>query len=226
MSYRSAYRIMKTINLVGLALALLAGATAAEAQDREGRWEFTLGGAYQLGADLESEAGGTLETDDDFGLAVMGGYHFTDSFATTFGFMWSDVGYDGTVIGDDGGSIGVSGSYEAWAMSGNAIWHLMDGPVTPYLGAGLGWTWIDTNVPTGPPQTGCWWDPWWGYVCYTDYPTKTTDAFSYQATLGLRWEFNPSTFSRLSYTSQWTDVDNASTTPRFDVVMVEIGWLF
>ena len=76
-------------------------------------------------------------------------------------------------------------------MSGNAIWHLMDGPLTPYVGAGLGWTWIDTNVPTGPPVTGCWWDPWWGYVCYTDYPTKTTDAFSYQAILGVRYEFNP-----------------------------------
>ena len=226
MDCTSTQRIMKILNLVGLTLALLVGATAADAQDREGKWEFTLGAAYQLGADLEGEAGSTLETDDDFGFAMMGGYNFSDSFATTFGFQWADIGYDGTVLQQDGSSLGISGSYEAWTMSGNAIWHLMDGPLTPYVGAGLGWTWIDTNVPTGPPVTGCWWDPWWGYVCYTDYPTKTTDAFSYQAILGVRYEFNPSTFMRLGYTSQWADFENADSTPRFDVVMLEIGWMF
>jgi len=51
--------------------------------------------------------------------------------------------------------------------------------------AGIGWTWIDTNIPDGPPVGGCWWDPWWGYVCTTTYPTKTKSAFSYQATLGV-----------------------------------------
>lgn len=226
MNSMTTYRFLGALRLVGLAVALLAAAVPADAQDREGRWELTLGAAYQLGADLEGEAGSTLETDDDFGFAMMGGYNFTDSFATTFGFQWADIGYEGTAIDDDGSTLGISGSYEAWAMSVNGVFHFMEGPITPYLGAGIGYTWVDTNVPSGPPVTGCWWDPWWGYVCYTDYPTKTTDAFTYQASLGVRWEFNPSTFTRLSYSSQWADFDNAGSTPRFDVVLLEIGWMF
>lgn len=31
---------------------------------------------------------------------------------------------------------------------------------------------------------------------------------------------------RLGYTSQWMSFDNASGTPRFDVVILDIGWLF
>jgi len=226
MSCVRVHRAVLKICITGLTLALLAAAAPASAQDREGRWELTLGAAWQLGTDVSSEGGSTLKTDDDFGFAMMGGYNFSDSFATTFGFQWADIGYDANVIDDEGGVLGISGSYEAWTMSANGVFHFMEGPLTPYLGAGIGYSWVDTNVPSGPPITGCWWDPWWGYVCYTDYPTKTTDAFSYQATLGVRWEFNPSTFLRGSYTSQWADFDKASTTPRFDVVMVEIGWMF
>ncbi|MBD3855301.1 MAG: porin family protein, partial [Acidobacteria bacterium] len=86
---------------------------------------------------------------------------------------------------------------------------------------------IDTNIPSGPPTTGCWWDPWWGYVCYSSYPTETTDAFSYQALLGIRYEFdNDRTFLRLGYTSQWMSFSSASGTPRFDVVVLDIGWMF
>jgi opacity protein-like surface antigen len=106
------------------------------------------------------------------------------------------------------------------------VYNFMDGNITPYVGAGIGWSWIDTNVPDGLPSTGCWWDPWWGYVCYTTYPTKSTDAFAYQATVGVRWDFNYNTFVRVGYVSQWLDFDNAQGTPRFDGINLEIGWLF
>ena len=38
---------------------------------------------------------------------------------------------------------------------------------TPYVTGGIGYAFIDTNIPDSPPQTACWWDPWWGYVCDT-----------------------------------------------------------
>jgi len=34
------------------------------------------------------------------------------------------------------------------------------------------------------------------------------------------------TFMRFGYTSQWLALDNSSGTPRFDVIGVEIGWMF
>jgi opacity protein-like surface antigen len=217
----------KAISLAGLALVLLAGATTAGAQDREGRWEFTLGTLYQLSADLDFQGGSTLATDNDWGLSIGGGYNFSDNLATSFAFQWTGVGYDADVVQDDGGITGISGSYDTFAASANLIYNLTDNQLTPYVGAGIGWTWVDTNIPDGLPSTGCWWDPLWGYVCYTSYPTKTTSAFSYQATLGLRYTFpGDTTFLRLGYTSQWMDLGEASGTPRFDVIGLEFGWIF
>ena len=218
--------IVRSINCVGVVVMLLTCATVADAQDREGRWEFSIGTAYQLSNDLDFEGGSTVSTDNDFNLGMTGGYHFSDKLATTFGFQWSSIGYDANVIKDDDTTSRISGSYENWNLFFNGIYHFSDGPVTPYVGAGIGWNWIDTGVPSGLPSTGCWWDPWWGYVCYTSYPTHSTDAFSYQATVGIRYEFNYSTFARLGYTSQWIDLSNATSTPRFDVFTLEIGWMF
>jgi len=219
--------IERTITVVALAVVLLAGATAADAQYREGRWEFSLGTFYQLGTEVEAENGSIIDTNDDFGFTLGGGYNFTDRLATTFAFQWAGVGYDATGIDEDGDDFDIRGKYDSFTLSANLVLNLADGPFVPYVGAGIGWTWIDTNIPSGPPTTGCWWDPWWGYVCYSSYPTETTDAFSYQALLGIRYEFdNDRTFLRLGYTSQWMDFDSASGTPRFDVIVLDIGWMF
>jgi opacity protein-like surface antigen len=213
--------------VVTTALALLGGAAMAGAQDREGRWEFSLGALYQLGTSADFEGGSTMDTDDEFGFVMTGGYNLNDRLATNFGFQYAGIGYDATVIQDDGGQTGISGSYDTWAFSGNLILNLMEGSVTPYVGAGIGWTWVDTNIPNGLPTTGCWWDPWWGYICYTTYPTKQTNAFSYQATVGLRYEFDYSKFLRLGYTSQWMDIGTATgDNLRFDVFALEFGWMF
>ena len=219
--------IERTITVVALAVVLLAGASTADAQYREGRWEFSLGTFYQLGTEVEAENGSTIDTSDDFGFTLGGGYNFSDRLATTFAFQWAGVGYDATGMDEDGNDFDIRGKYDSFTLSANLVLNLADGPFVPYVGAGIGWTWIDTNIPSGPPTTGCWWDPWWGYVCYSSYPTETTDAFSYQALLGFRYEFdNDRTFLRLGYTSQWMDFSSASGTPRFDVIVLDIGWMF
>lgn len=219
-------RFTRMITVAGLALALLAGATAADAQSREGRWEFTLGGAYQLGADLDFEGGSTLETDDELAFIMSTGYNISDSLTATFGFGWAGVDYNANVVKEDGGVTGISGEFDNWNLNAGLLFNLMEGPLTPFIGASIGYAWIDTNIPNGLPSTGCYWDPWWGYICYTDYPTKTESAFTYAAALGLRYHFNPGTFMRLTYTSQWMDLGQATSTPRFDILGVSVGWLF
>jgi opacity protein-like surface antigen len=224
---RRTSRITRTVYVSSVLFVLLAGATMAAAQDREGRWEFTLGTFYQLGTSVDTEDAEVLDTKDDFGLSIGGGYNFSDRLATTFSLQWAGIGYDAVVFPEDGGVTAISGSYDSWALSVNGVYHIGDRQLAPYVGAGIGWTWIDTNIPSGLPSTGCWWDPWWGYVCYTTYPTKTTSAFSYQATLGLRYTFDSDrTFLRLGYTSQWMDLGNANGTPRFDVIGLDFGWMF
>ena len=224
MTSKKTPRITRTIYLAGLALALLAGATVANAQSREGRWEYTLGIPYQLGSETTFDGGSTLKTKSDFGFGMTFGYNPSEQVTWSFGLKWAGIGYDANVVKDGGGTTGISGTYDAWGLSGNLLFNLGQGPLTPFVGAGIGYTWIDTNVPNGLPQTGCWWDPWYGYICSTYYPTKSVNSFSYQAMGGLRYAFNPRTFLRLSYASQWIDTSNG--TPRFDVFGVELGWLF
>ncbi len=217
-------KTFKTICLAGLTLALLAGATTADAQSREGRWEFTLGIPYQLGSDATLDHGATLKTDSDIGFLMTAGYNSSERVTWSFGLKWAGVGYDATRVNSAGGTSRASGTYDAWGLSANLLFNLGSGPLTPFVGAGVGYTWIDTNILNGIPSTGCWWDPWYGYICSTYYPTKTVDAFNYQAMLGLRYAFNPRTFLRLSYATQWLDTDGG--TPRFDAFGLEIGWLF
>jgi opacity protein-like surface antigen len=226
MTRKPTHRMKTMFSFACLTLAMLVGAATANARDRAERWEFELGLLYQLGTEIDGENGSFMETDNDFGLEFMAGYNINEKVETTFGFQWASVDYQADVVDDGGGSRRISGSYDTWALSGNLIYNFSDGPFTPYIGAGIGYTWIDSNIPNGLPSTGCWWDPWWGYVCYTSYPTKTTDSFSYQALLGVRYEFGYNKFMRFGYSSQWMDLGGTTSNPRFDVFKVNMGWLF
>ncbi|MEX1311904.1 MAG: outer membrane beta-barrel protein [Candidatus Sulfomarinibacteraceae bacterium] len=226
MQNRNHGRVMKMAAVAAVALTVIVGATAAEAQDREGRWELGLAALYQFGTDLDFDGGSSISTDGDFGFVFDGGYNLTDNFAVNFGLQWAGIGYKGTVIDEDGESVGIRGSYDSFALFSNAVYYFGSSALAPYVGAGIGYTWIDTKIPSGPPITGCWWDPWYGYVCYTSYPTEVRSAFSYQALLGVRYDFGYNTYVRFAYTSQWISLSSANGTPRFDVLSAEFGWIF
>ncbi|MBP1621117.1 MAG: hypothetical protein H6Q02_1884, partial [Acidobacteria bacterium] len=78
MQGKTTIRISKTIVLAGLTLALVAFAATADAQGREGRWEFTLGALYQLGTQADFEGGSSIDTEDDFGFSLSTGYNIND----------------------------------------------------------------------------------------------------------------------------------------------------
>jgi opacity protein-like surface antigen len=90
--------------------------------------------------------------------------------------------------------------------------------------AGLGWTYIDSNVSDGRPTTGCWWDPWWGYVCADFYDTYDDNRFSYGAGAGLRYEFRNGMFVKGSYNLLELDGEGNGADPSFDLWRLELGW--
>jgi opacity protein-like surface antigen len=65
-------------------------------------------------------------------------------------------------------------------------------------------------------QVGCWWDPWWGYICTPYQSTKSVDEFVYQLGAGVRWDLSPGYTLRLAYEKHWFDAGNATSTPDFD----------
>ena len=146
MDHSTKRRIPRTISVAALALALVVAATAAQAQDRVGRWEFSLGTFYQLGTSVDGQLAGELDTDNDFGFTLGGGYNLSDRFAVDFGLQWAGVGYKATALDEEGDEVNISGKYDEFIMSGNLILHLAAGPLVPYIGAGIGWTPVRCTV--------------------------------------------------------------------------------
>ena len=87
------------------------------------------------------------------------------------------------------------------------------------------------GAPEGPDEANvkfssdnCVPDWYWGWYCYSSSYDKT--AFSYNAALGLRADFNNNIFLRASYGRQWLDEKIGKDKPEFDIGKIEIGYRF
>jgi len=76
----------------------------------------------------------------------------------------------------------------------------------------------------GLPEVGCWWDPWWGYVCFQDWDTYSETEFTYNLGVGVRWDINSNLFSRAAYSREFISVKGSDL--NFDMATLEIGWMF
>jgi opacity protein-like surface antigen len=70
------------------------------------------------------------------------------------------------------------------------------------------------------------WDPWLGYICDYFVDTKDDEAFTYGVGLGVRWDFTPGWFARISYEERWFDVGEATSTPNFGGLHLDVGSKF
>jgi opacity protein-like surface antigen len=213
--------------IAGIAILLLGPAVAA-AQDqvRAPGWDFGADVIYQLSGDAKFDGGSRLDFDDDLGLAISFGYRFNSRFELQFGLDWNSVNYHGVLQSASlpGVSATVNGDMESFTPHLNAVLNFMDKALTPYVGAGIGWSFIDTNIPTGQVTVGCWWDPWWGQICTPYQNTLSTDQLTYQVGLGVRWDFRPESTLRFSYEKTWFDLNHASSTPSWD--QIKLGFVY
>ena len=219
-------------------LAAVAGALAAEAAlaqmaqpqnaYRDKRWEFTIQMRGVEGKEHSFEGGSTAKTKDSLGFGVGVSYNINPHFNLGGEFLWVSQDYDATVQaapGNPSGSYVGRGSVDLASFMFNATWHILAGPVTPYLQAGIGSTTVDSNIPSGPPGNFCWYYPWWGYYCGTYVPTATQTSFSYNAGAGIRWDFSREMFMRFGAQQQWTDFSGtAESYPSNIVWRLELGF--
>src|SRR6187431_1649456 len=183
---------MKTLATLCLcAASLLATAHAQNNNKRGPGWDFGADVIYQDSTDLTFEGGSTVALDDDLGIALTFGYRFNDHFELAFALDWQAMDYEATLQSGltPNLSIDVSGDLETFTPRVWANYNFMEGPITPFVNAGIGWSFVDTNIPTSRVQVGCWWDPWWGYICTPYQSTKSIDDFVYQLGVGGRWDF-------------------------------------
>jgi len=218
---------MRTRFTIGLALLLCAGTALA---DRQPGWDFGGELLYQFSQEVDFEGGSNADLDDDLGLALSFTYRFNSRLELLFGLDWNSYDYNADILPaptSPGGPIvgtgfSVEGEIETWTPRVGVNFNLLEGDLTPYVTGGVGWSFIDTNVPDGRAQSACWWDPWFGYVCGTFQETKSLDELTYNVGLGLRWDLGSTISLRLGYERHWLELDQATSTPGFDQLKVGI----
>ena len=196
---------------------------------RHGQWEASLLVQGAGGVDLGGESGSSIEVDDTIGWGFTIGYNLTANWNFSYKFTMASPDYTATIVpeppeGEDPVPRVIDYQLDKYSHALNATWNWFDGPLTPFLQGGIGWTRIDSNIPSQPPQTGCWWDPWWGWICDTTWKTYDTSDFGYNLGIGLRWDINGALFLRGSYNREWVSVDSGDLD--FDTLSLDMGLMW
>ena len=207
--------------------AKIAGARALASpyRGRRRRYEITLQPLYVASRNIGADGGSTLEIDQGLGLGLGFGYNFTDKIALHVDGSWTRADYEAKIVTSTGGTTTASGTLDTGTVALNLSYYFLEGPLTPFVLGGIGWTFVDSNIPSGPPQGVCWWDPWVGYVCTSYQNTYTNDYFSYNLGLGVRWDLTAAFFLRGSLGWQWVDLGGPGTTD-FMGGRLDLGYLF
>lgn len=225
-----------TTNRLLLLLALLMVSSSVHAQrfnqktihdsERYRNWEASLLMQYQTSTDQDFERGSSIDIDSSLGWGFGFGWNWTEKWHLSYRFSLNKPDYSATIVPEDPEILPQTIDYQLskYSHQFNVTYHFFKGPLTPYIQGGVGWTKLDSNVPDQPPQTGCWWDPWWGYICSTTWSTYKTSEFTYNLGLGLRWDVNGLVFMRGSWNRQFISIDNGDLD--FDTVTLEAGFMW
>jgi len=210
--------------VAGICLVALAFAANTQSQTVRGdNWEATIQMVYSGAKDNNGKNDSFLDVDSDVGFGLGIAYNFDSRFALGFDFTYLKPRYTAQFNTEEDGLVQVKHKMSVYSGQFNGTWNIIDGPLTPYLQLGVGWTDIDSNVSDGPPVTGCWWDPWWGYICRNYYSTYSESNLSWGYGAGVRFEFAKTMFVKASINRVEIDAKGSS---NYDTAKLELGWMF
>ncbi|MDX1396469.1 MAG: outer membrane beta-barrel protein [Gemmatimonadota bacterium] len=197
---------------------------------RERRSQFSIPLNFISGTELEGQGGSLVDLSNDVGWGFGYGYHVNSRFMVGFDATWLSTSYEATIrvdddndMEDDGTSV-IGGGLDAVSFQAVGQFNMLErSRFTPFVRGNLGITYADSNIPTGPPQGSCWWDPWWGYYCGTWQPTYDRTSFSFGGVAGGRADFE-SFFFELGVSGSWIAFEND--TPFLPGVRLNVGLIF
>jgi len=214
-----------------LLLLGLPGIVAAQSADRTGTWEAGVKITDTSHELVEGEGGSSIDVEGELSWGFFGAYHINEHFAVAGEITWSDPDYLAEFPIDlfpgtpSNTVVTVDAELDIWSTDFKAIFNLLDRSFTPYAEIGYGWTVVDSNIQDGPADTGCWWDPWWGYMCASFYDTYESTITSLTYAIGLRWDISDSSVLKASYGIREYDLDRAEDLEQ-DAFSVDFAWKF
>ena len=215
-------------NAVLIAVALLVAAPAMAQSRRAGTWEVYLGPVFTDGKDYSFDGGSSARTDTGVGFNLGFARNLDARLQLGMDFAWGEQDYRATVAPGPGNTLGASqinGTIETGTVRFFGTYHFLQSEFTPFVTGGLGWTYVDTNIPAGLPENICWYYPWWGSYCASYVPTHSTTKFSYNLGAGLRYDFGKG-LVRFLVNSQWADFGGSYGSANAIQYRIDIGTKF
>lgn len=185
----------------------------AQGGTRSGQYDFGFKLNYLSSMDIKGKNGSKVNLTDDVGFGFVFGHNLNEHLNLSYEFSYNQQGYTATVVSDEISSreFTTRNKLDIFSSQFNATYSFSKEAITPFISAGLGWSYMDSNVPTGRYEEFCVWDPWFGYVCGGVQDTYDANNFSYNASAGFRWDIDRSMYATASYTNIWYDFDHAKT---------------
>jgi hypothetical protein len=216
---------------IRISLALLAiTSTSVQAEfydSRVEKWEFFLAPQVTSAKDLQFDNGASADINQRSTLGFGMGYNIDAHIELSLQFSASNGNYTSTIVSDDPSESPVTSTQQLYTstMDFGFTYNFLSGPFTPYVQASLGYTYIDSGLYTGNITSGCWWYPYYGYVCGPVAQTYTSTEFTYGAALGLRYDFGRKMYIKGDVGKNYLDFGN-SNTPDFDTYRFTFGFMF
>jgi opacity protein-like surface antigen len=213
------------------AAAVLLAAGPALAQSRSSRaehGEIYIAPVFTAAKSYNFEGGTTARSDTGTGLVLGYAWNFNRHWSAGVEFQWSEADYTADVQpgpGNTNAAGRINGTIETSTIRFLGTYNFMQGNFTPFVTGGLGWTYVDTNIPSGLPENVCWAYPWYGYYCSSYVPTKSTTKFSYNAGLGLRLDVGSGVFRAL-VSEQWVDFGGSYGSSSWTQYRIDFGVKF
>jgi opacity protein-like surface antigen len=164
---------------------------------------------------------------DDTGLGGFGfAWHFSDFFSIHTDFMFGSA----TFSGEAPFAVGPGTrhfSQDAFIQTGrfNVDYNIINRRLTPYLTAGIGYQYLDVELENTYGTT-CWWDPWYGYVCYSGHYHAWETDFTWNAGAGIRWNITDNLFVKAEGGATWLEYSSAHGITTQIEARFAIGWTF
>ena len=210
-----------------LLFVISTNAVAAFNDSRVKKWEFFLAPQMTNSQVIQFNGGAEADINKRSTIAFGFGYNINHHIELDLSFASSNANYTSTIIsgGDPSTTETSTNSLYTSSINFGFTYNLLKKPFTPYVSAKIGSTYIDSGIPTGNIDTGCWYYPYWGYVCGPVAQTYTSTEFNYGAALGLRYDFNRKLFIKGDVGKNYIDFD-ISNTPGFITYRLIFGFMF
>ncbi|HEU4618298.1 MAG TPA: outer membrane beta-barrel protein [Gammaproteobacteria bacterium] len=217
------------VALLALAFGGYAGAAAAQSQrsgDRAKTWEIGFNAFNAYSDALSGQGGSSLHVDSAIGFGGVASYNLTNRVAVLGEINWSHPDYRADLKLDNGtGTVeAIHGNLDVATVLLKGLYYFSESDFSPYIEFGAGWSRIDSNIANGQPSTGCWWEPWWGYVCAQSFDTYHDTRTTYTGAFGVRWDIDPSLLLKLSWGVLEIDAGARTEQSSQDVFRVEFSW--